>query len=428
MKVIPITFEEQKAEFSKSVENYASEANDIISKISKNQEGLNEVQAKLLTANTEQAIIEANLGLLRSTITALENKTIPTNELNNWVNVYKVDSISHNNQSPIGGDAFNSQSAISILISPGEVSAIKDYISRPSFDRFVWTKGDYLVVLSSIILGLSIEILNIAYKANSPIDTDGTISKWFSSKLHHHPSDNPIDYQVPGFGGELHRARSKGHDLFRFFEAIDQTAKGEFRGTRWTYGTPQEVITKLNQYGKNYPEMDWTFAFINVSIHLIADFFSAHSLPLPMSSLIYENCSRELRTFVHSLYENGFNLRHIALNSIQVFLSYLTVEIWLWFQYGTEKANSDSVILKKMEMRSSILGLLSGFNISGCLFFQNPFLINLPVLIATIDSSIKYLLQLSKQNSWVYKEIRNLDEIIEKWKKFEIENQELKLT
>lgn len=39
----------------------------------------------------------------------------------------------------------------------------------------------------------------------------------------------PIDYTGPNFGGPAHRVRSAGHDIGRFFEALNQIRSGTFR-------------------------------------------------------------------------------------------------------------------------------------------------------------------------------------------------------
>lgn len=188
---------------------------------------------------------------------------------------------------------------------------------------------------------------------------------------------------------------------------------GEFRGVYWKDKTPFEIITTLNQYGNKYPQMDFFAALVNVSLHLFADFFSQYSLPLPFSSVVFENGSREFRKFVADLYDNGFNLRHISINGLQVFLSWITMKIWLWLQYDDTK--TDSVKMKEYEMRLAITGMLSAANISGCVFYQNPFLINIPALVGTIDNAVKLYLLNNKRKSQLFKEIRNIDDLLEQW-------------
>jgi len=313
------------------------------------------------------------------------------------------------------GVVHSTDMLLSELLSESELADVRKHLQRPLFERLRWTKGDYIVVAASVLVGLAIDIFNIAWRVNSPIDKDGVLRQWFSDRLHKHPSDSPIDYQGPGFGGELHRVRSRGHDLSQFFEAMRQTMEGEFHGTRWSYGKPIDVISSVNQHGKPYPQMDWFAAFLNVVVHLFGDFFSSHSLPLPLSSVVYENCGREMRIFVHELYENGYNLRHLTLNTVEVMLAYLAIEVWLWLQYGNDERKEPTVKLKKYEMRSAATGFLSGANIGGCLLFENPFLLNIPVLIVAVDSAARMLSVQTKRHSWILKESRNIDELFIAW-------------
>lgn len=313
------------------------------------------------------------------------------------------------------GFIFSGRDILNELLTDTELSTIERHLGRLEFERLRWTKGDYIAIAISTLIGIALDTFNMAWRVNSPIDRDGKLRRWFNDKLHHHPSNNPIDYQGQGFGGNLHRVRSRGHDLTRFFDAIRQTSEGEFSGTRWSYSKPIEVISSVNQFGVSYPSMDWISAFMNVSVHLFGDFFSALSLPLPLSSVVYENCGREMRKLVHELYENGFSLRHITLNSIELLLSYLSIEVWLWMQNGFENRKKPVVQLKKYEMRSAVTGLLSGWNIGGCILFENPFLLNIPMLIAAVDSAAKLVAMKIQRDSWVRKETRNIQELVEAW-------------
>ena len=301
------------------------------------------------------------------------------------------------------------------LLPAAELEAVRVHLSRPLFERLRWSRGDYIAVAAFVILGLSIEFLNTAWKPRGAFDSEGQIGRWFNEQMHAHAPNNPIDYQGQGFGGGFHRARTRGHDLARFLEAVRQTAEGEFRGRRWHKHRPIEVISRLNQYGKAYPELDWFAALVNVAVHLMADFFSTHSLPLPLTSIIYDNCGREFRKFVVQLYEEGFHLRHVAAGALEVFLGYLAIEVWLWLQYGMEARTTPPVSLKRAEMRTSVMALLSSANLTWCVICQNPFELNVPTLIATIDSALTLMRLDRERNHWLYKEGRNLDELAAAW-------------
>jgi hypothetical protein len=66
-------------------------------------------------------------------------------------------------------------------------------------------------------------------------------------------------------------------------------------------------------------------------------------------------------------------------------------------------------------MRAAVGGILSGANVAGCVLFKNPFLLNVPVIIATLDASVRLLQLRAKQRSWVLMEERNLAEVFAAW-------------
>ena len=320
------------------------------------------------------------------------------------------------------GDAWTEESLLAELLSPQEVGRLRAYLDRPVFERLCWTKGDYVVCGACVLVALALEMLNLAWRPDSPVDREGKLRTWFGQKLHHHAPDSPIDHQGPGFGGKLHRVRSPGHDVSRFLEAVHQTATGEFRGTTWGYGSPSDVFSRANQYGNSYPEMSWTAAFVNVVVHLFCDFFSTHSLPLPLSSVVYENAGREFRIFVHDdLYGGGFNLRHVTIGSLGFLLAFLAIEVWLWMQHGSAGRKTDPVALKRYEMRSAVTGFLTGANVAGCALFRDPFLLNVPMLVAAVDSSARMLQLRARRDSWVLKGMRNLDELAAEWDRLAVE-------
>jgi hypothetical protein len=51
--------------------------------------------------------------------------------------------------------------------------------------------------------------------------------------------------------------------------------------------------------------------------------------------------------------------------------------------------------------------------------FQDPFPINIPALIAALDSSARLMIMREKRDSWVWKEGRDLEELVVGWKGLE---------
>ena len=419
MDILLDLYKKQKGELVVLVDRHLAHSQDITRRVLTNSERIAEARHMLEQAKALQDNFDRNREALRKALDAIESgprgSFIAEANLSEWrglvadekaLPVYSLCRI---------GCMSDPEALLAELDSPDEIKELRSYLSRPVFERIKWTKGDYLVCGVCVLVGLALELLDLAWRENSPIDRSGTLRQWFNEHLHHHPDDSPIDYQGPGFGGDLHRGRSRGHDLARFLEAVDQTARGQFAGTRWSYGKPIEVIRAANQFGSAYPPMAWTAAFANVVTHLFADFFSTHSLPLPLTTVVYDHAGRELRKFTQRLYQGGFNLRHVALGGTEVLLSFLAIEVWLWLQHGADLRKSDLVSLKRYEMRTAVTGMLSGLNIAGAVLFQNPFFLNIPMLIATVDSATRWFSLRAKQRRWVYREMRNLDELTAEW-------------
>lgn len=411
--------EEQLRELATLVQRHGAAATDIIRRAYDLDQLLRDAKSQLARTEREDLAFREDLTRLDTALRELEKATPNLGSAEGALSGWKALAVDRDilPEASLGGvgPTRDPDELVAELLSPEELERLRTHLDRPMFERLRWTKGDYLVCAGCALLGMALELVSMAWRNGSPIDTDGSLRKWLNEDLHSHASSNPIDYQGAGFGGPLHRVRSRGHDLARFLGAINHTARGEFRGVRWAYGTPHDVISQANQFGTSYPQMGWTAAFVNVAVHLFADFFSTHSLPLPLSSVVYENADRELRTFVHQLYEGGFNLRHVAIGSVEAVLVNLGIETWLWLQHGGVSRQPDAVALKRYEMRAAVGGILSGANVAGCVLFKNPFLLNVPVIIATLDASVRLLQLRAKQRSWVLMEERNLAEVFAAW-------------
>lgn len=120
-------------------------------------------------------------------------------------------------------------------------------------------------------------------------------------------------------GGPLHRMVGPTHDLSRFFEAISHIMNGEFHSK--VLG--KEFISTV--YGGNsqtaYVKIDsMADAAVVLILHLIGDFFSKSSLPIPGRTRLAESDTQEVVKQVFAEYRNGDNLRKLVAE----FLSNLT--------------------------------------------------------------------------------------------------------
>jgi hypothetical protein len=125
----------------------------------------------------------------------------------------------------------------------------------------------------------------------------------------------PIDYTGPNFGGPAHRVRSAGHDIGRFFNALNQVRTGTFEGTWWEDG--QRMVEQVTTTRSGMPfayAAEPHLALALLLKHWAADFVTPMSLPLPGWSLLYEMPNRDLRKFAQDAYAgtnsgDGLNLR-----------------------------------------------------------------------------------------------------------------------
>ena len=125
----------------------------------------------------------------------------------------------------------------------------------------------------------------------------------------------PIDYTGLKFGGPAHRVRSAGHDIGRFFNALNQIRTGTFEGTWWEDG--QRVVERVTTTRSGMPFAPAAEPHLALALllkHWTADFVTPMSLPLPGWSLLYEMPIRDLRKFANDAYAgtnsgDGLNLR-----------------------------------------------------------------------------------------------------------------------
>lgn len=125
----------------------------------------------------------------------------------------------------------------------------------------------------------------------------------------------PIDYTGPKFGGPAHRVRSAGHDIGRFFAALNQIRTGTFEGTWWDDGqrmVEQVATTRSGLPFAQAPERHLAVALLLK--HWAADFVTPMNLPLPGWTLLCEMPNPVLRKFANDAYAgansgDGLNLR-----------------------------------------------------------------------------------------------------------------------
>ncbi|WP_084514341.1 hypothetical protein [Nocardia acidivorans] len=125
----------------------------------------------------------------------------------------------------------------------------------------------------------------------------------------------PIDYTGPKFGGPAHRVRSAGHDIGRFFTALNQVRTGVFEGTWWDGGQRMAGFATTTRSGLPFAQAPEPHLAVALLLqHWAADFVTPMNLPLPGWTLLYEMPDANLRKFAYDAYAgtnsgDGLNLR-----------------------------------------------------------------------------------------------------------------------
>ncbi|MEU7144723.1 hypothetical protein ABZ942_35125 [Nocardia sp. NPDC046473] len=181
--------------------------------------------------------------------------------------------------------------------------------------RFVWERGDLVVVGVSGLMGA----LGNLYDSQVDAAVLGGLSLLKKTDLlrrwEKETARLPIDYTGPKFGGPAHRVRSAGHDIGRFFSALDQIRTGTFEGTWWQDGQRMFETVATTRSGLPFAQApEWHLAVALLLKHWAADFVTKMNLPLPGWTLLCDMPNPDLRKFANDAYAgtnsgDGLNLR-----------------------------------------------------------------------------------------------------------------------
>lgn len=180
--------------------------------------------------------------------------------------------------------------------------------------RLAWERSDLVVVGVAGFLGALANLYDTQVDSKvleglSWLKKTDLITRWEQDA-----KNMPIDYMGSKFGGPGHRGLSAGHDIGRFFNALNQVRTGTFEGTYWEYGERFAREATATPFGTPYAQVEWPFALAQLLKHWVADFVTPMSLPLPGWTLLRDLPNRELRAFGQEAYAgdyrgSGLNLR-----------------------------------------------------------------------------------------------------------------------
>lgn len=220
------------------------------------------------------------------------------------------DGLTAHNQQRRETEAWGDAELADIL----DPTALRQLDEWRTAQRLPWERSDLVVVGVAGLLGALANLYDTQVDANvleglAWLKKTDLITRWEQDA-----KGMPIDYMGSKFGGPGHRGLSAGHDVGRFFNALNQVRSGTFEGTYWEYGERFVRVSTTTPFGTPYPEVEWHLALAQLLKHWVADFVTPMSLPLPGWTLLRDMPDRELRAFGQEAYAgdhrgSGLNLR-----------------------------------------------------------------------------------------------------------------------
>lgn len=262
-----------------------------------------------------------------------------------------------------------------------------EYIdTRPLFKESIpFDRWDWIVIgITSTIAGLADIMLGKPSGFKEPNINNNSFGGLGKKLKEFELTNNPIDYQdLKSFGGD-HRLFSYGHDLLRFFEGVRQTTAGEYAGI--SSGISGEVIKEF----ANYSPLSFEKAIIINIIHLMKDFCTARSLPIPGMTILANLNNDKMPEFAEKMYiDGGFNLRTVSGQILSVTIIELVIRVYLYIKHFNKdyKKELKDEKLNKMLITSHCIAML--FNLGKVAVTKNPLMLNVPQLMMIVKYSLK---------------------------------------
>lgn len=302
------------------------------------------------------------------------------------------------------------------------VQSLAEEMNKIEFDQIPFDKWDYIISFSLALLEVAGDFfIGDPQFKHSLANKNGPFVQWlkqFHGKLDH--SGQPLDYQGPGFGGPSHRGKTFGHDSLPLTRILygskankddDQTtangkkiyngallvrdilsvgmaiysiSSGTFIDCEFTKeGAYEWVIRTANQNGTSYESCGVFVALIKYLTHMLADFCSATSLPIPGFSLLTHWPDRDVEAFAMKLYKDGMNLRTMALQGIPVALTEIMLRLYVHFRYKDNQYTESQIDHKRNKLLLISHGITTAVNIGKVVITKNPARLNLPLVART---------------------------------------------
>ena len=219
-----------------------------------------------------------------------------------------------------------------------EQEALEEELKKSFSVNLSWT--DIIVAISA---GVLCGAMNGLFKSYVP--------KHGNLKHKHSTTRTGVDYKVPkpkGMKGSvqgLHRQIGPGHDIGRFKEALDLMSGKTKDFPLWgktiaeqtggvLHAGNMSIEDFLAQGGFKIPA-DPKAELMN---HLLIDFFTKTSLPLPFSSYIADN-SQAMAKIMMGMYDNGLNLKNVVGNVSSLAILQLVTHSYAYLFKSAKEVN-----------------------------------------------------------------------------------------
>jgi len=313
------------------------------------------------------------------------------------------------------------------LSSDEYLQKITEEMNQACIDSIPFDKWDYIISFSLALLEVAGDFFigDPAFK-HSLANKNGPFVKWLK-QFHKHASNSPLDYQGKGMAwngskGD-HRAETLGHDslpikylLGRLVSsgksqeddsatktgdvickngllvwdilnaglAIYSVSSGQFIDFMFTKdGGYKIVIEATTQNGTPYDSCNVFVAFFKWLAHLLADFCSSASLPVPGFSLLTHWPDRDVEAFALKLYRNGMNLRTMALQGIPVAFTEIMMRIYIHCRYKDDNYMEEQLSHKLNKLLLLTHGITTAVNVGKVVITKNPARLNLILITRT---------------------------------------------
>lgn len=252
---------------------------------------------------------------------------------------------------------------------------------------------------SGILMGLSNTLFkNYIHIKSINQGNKITFNNTFGSFNHEHEVSRTIIDAAPpkiqGMSLDLHRQLGPQHDIFRIKETLDLIRGNKNDYDIWGSTATKIIGHELTPIGMKYTQFIETCGFKipnepkrELFNHLLIDFFTKRSIPIPGSTYIADN-SKKIAPIMLLIYDKGLNFKTLMGNSLGFIIIQMVIRSYTFLfkaipesDFRLNNISKDS--LKKLLDTYSILIKKNEFHIMMSIAHGASFLIDSIITIST---------------------------------------------